>query len=83
VQFTTSKAEWRLTGTDSLVGPGVSIKIHNGATVAAPVIGGTPTPVDTLGAWTARFTGPVPAAGRQVTLESSAGAVQTFTVTVK
>ena len=87
VQFTTSKGEWRLTGTGSVPGPGVSIKIHNGATLAAPVIGGTPTPVDSLGAWTARFTGPAPVVGadgtRKVTLESSAGAVQQFNVTVK
>ncbi len=79
VQFTASKKEWRITGTDSLFGPGVTINVHNGTSVDAggkpngPVIG-TAT-VDTLGAWTVRVTSTIAPTGNpaRVSIESSAG----------
>jgi hypothetical protein len=74
VQYTTSKKEWRVGGDDTLFGPGVTVTVHNGPTLAGPVVGRTT--VDTLGAWLVRPGDPaiVPAAtSPTVSIESSAG----------
>jgi hypothetical protein len=73
VQYTTSKREWRVSGTSSLFGPGVTVTLHNTGALSGPVIG-TPATVDNLGAWQVRTTSTIaPDANRRVSLESSAG----------
>jgi hypothetical protein len=73
VQYTAGKREWRVSGTSSLFGPGVTITVHNGSTLDGPVIG--TQPVDTAGVWPLRTTTSpvVPDATRRVSVESSAG----------
>ena len=47
-QFRT-RGDWRVTGTASIPGPGNTITIHIGSTLAGPVLG--TVPVDATGAW--------------------------------
>jgi hypothetical protein len=47
-QFRT-RGDWRITGTASIPGPGNTITIHIGPTLAGPVLG--TVPVDVAGAW--------------------------------
>jgi hypothetical protein len=83
VQYTRSKGQWRVTGTSSLKGPGVTVTLHNGATVGGPVIG-TPAVVDTLGNWEVRVDAPVNPVPSRASVESSAGGTLTnLAVTVK
>lgn len=73
VLYNTSKREWRIDGTSSVFGPGVTVTVHNGDTLTGPVIG-TPVTVDTAGAWSLRTTSNVaPTANRHISIESSAG----------
>jgi hypothetical protein len=58
VQYTRVKGDWRVTGTSSLHGPGVTVTLHNGSTLAGPKIG-TPAVVDSLGNWEVRVTAAV------------------------
>jgi K319-like protein len=83
VQYSRSKGEWRVTGTSSLKGPGVTVTLHNGSTLAGPKIG-TPAVVDSLGDREVRVDAPVNPAPTRASLESSAGSTLTNeTVSVK
>jgi hypothetical protein len=83
VQYTRSKGQWRVTGTSSLKGPGVTVTLHNGATNAGPVIG-TPAVVDTLGNWEVRVDSPVNPVPSRASVQSSAGgALTNLVVSVK
>jgi methionine-rich copper-binding protein CopC len=87
VQYTRSKTQWDLKGTSTVFGPGVTIIVHSGSTIAGPEI--TRTTVDTLGAWTIRLspsTAPLlPTSNApKVSIESSAGGtLENLAVTVK
>jgi len=48
-QFRTQKRDWRIRGTDTIPGPGNTITIHNGPTLASPILG--TIAVDVAGAW--------------------------------
>jgi hypothetical protein len=76
VQYTRSKGQWRVSGTSSLKGPGVTVTLHNGSTLAGPVIG-TPAVVDTLGNWEVRVDAPVTPVPSRASVESSAGGTLT------
>ena len=54
-QFRIQKRDWRIRGTDTIPGPGNTITIHNGPTLASPILG--TIAVDTLGAWDFRLSG--------------------------
>jgi hypothetical protein len=90
-QYTTSTREWRIEGTSSVVGPGVTINVYNGTTQAgAATPSGTligTADVDALGAWKFRQVVPAtsaPTATRQYSLQSTSGGVAfNQTVTVK
>lgn len=73
VEFRTRDAEWRVSGTSSVAGPGVTVTIHLGNTTAGPVL--ATAVVDALGAWQYREEGVAvqPDATRAITVESSAG----------
>jgi hypothetical protein len=73
VQYTTNKREWRVSGTSSIHGPGVTVTLHNTGALSGPVIG-TPATVDTLGNWEVRVTSTIaPTNPARVSLESSSG----------
>jgi hypothetical protein len=77
---------WRIDGTSSRFGPGInnSVKIHNGSTVAAPVIG--TAPIDALGSFSwvpLKGAAPAPDATQLVTIESTGGGVVTASVSVR
>ena len=73
VQYTTNKREWRVSGTSSITGPGVTVTLHNTGALSGPVIG-TPATVDTLGNWEVRVTSTIaPTNPARVSLESSSG----------
>jgi hypothetical protein len=70
--YNTSKREWRIDGTSSVFGPGVTVTVHNGDTLTGPVIGSAT--VDTAGAWSLRTTSTIaPTTTRRISLESSSG----------
>jgi len=48
-QFRTQKRDWRIRCTDTIPGPGNTITIHNGPTLASPILG--TIAVDVAGAW--------------------------------
>jgi len=48
-QFRTQKRDWRIRGTDTIPGPGNTITIYNGPTLASPILG--TIAVDAVGAW--------------------------------
>jgi hypothetical protein len=73
VQYTASKREWRVSGTSSVNGPGVTVTLHNTGALSGPVIG-TPATVDNLGNWQVRVTSTIaPTNPARVSLESSSG----------
>jgi hypothetical protein len=77
VDYTRSKREWRVSGTSSIAGPGVTVTLHNRGAVSGPVIG-TPATVDNLGNWEVRVTSNIaPANPARVSLESSSGGTLT------
>jgi hypothetical protein len=72
VEYRTSKREWRINGTSSVVGPGVTITIYLGPTASGTVLASPQ--VDTLGAWQFRNTGPAPSTTNpRISLKSSSG----------
>jgi hypothetical protein len=72
-QYTASKREWRVSGTSSISGPGVTVTLHNTGALSGPVIG-TPATVDSLGNWQVRVTSTIaPTNPARVSLESSSG----------
>jgi K319-like protein len=73
VDYTRSKREWRVAGTSSISGPGVTVTLHNTGALSGPVIG-TPATVDALGNWEVRVTSDIaPVNPARVSLESSSG----------
>lgn len=70
-EFRTSKGEWRVTGTSSVVGASVTVVI--GATLDGPVLG--TAAVDVTGVWTLRLrNSPLfPDASRTISIKSSGG----------
>jgi len=72
VLYTASKGDWRIEGTSSVPGPGVTVTVHNGADLSGPVIS-TPVNVDVTGNWSVRGAGPAPTAIRRISIESSGG----------
>jgi hypothetical protein len=84
VDYVASKKRWRIDGSSNVFGPGInnSVRVHNGATATAPVIG--IVPIDALGAFTFdSTTAPPPDATQLVTLESTGGGVLTTRVAFK
>jgi hypothetical protein len=77
VQF--RRGEWRIDGTSTVAGPGVTVKITVAGTGQLVAIAG----VDTLGAFRYRGNGPTVANGARVNLESSSGGTLTVPVTVR
>jgi hypothetical protein len=71
-QFRT-RGDWRIRGTSTIPGPGNTITIHNGPTLAGPVIG--TIAVDAAGAWdfSLKGTNIVPDASRTISIESTKG----------
>ena len=71
-QFRT-RGDWRITGTNSIFGPGNTVTIHLGPTLAGPVLG--TIPVDNLGAWDFVLKGVStrPDATNTISLESTKG----------
>ncbi|MFL5299194.1 MAG: Ig-like domain-containing protein [Anaeromyxobacteraceae bacterium] len=82
--YTAKSGRWRADGTSNLFGPTItnSVRIHNGPTVASPVI--ATVPISALGAftWDSGNKGPAPDASRIVTFESTGGGVVTIALTV-
>jgi hypothetical protein len=73
IEFRTSKSEWRIVGTASVV-TGNVITVRLGNTLTGPVLG--TASVDALGAWSLRLAnGPQPPASRTVSISSSRGGV--------
>jgi hypothetical protein len=73
IEFRTSKAEWRIQGTASVV-TGNVITIWLGNTLTGTKLG--TASVDALGAWSLRLAnGPQPPASRTISIESSRGGV--------
>jgi hypothetical protein len=73
-EFRTGTSAWRIDGTDTIFGPGVSVTIYLGPTPeGAPLASNVP--VDTLGAWTFRESGSAATPGGQtsITVVSSGG----------
>jgi hypothetical protein len=85
LQYIRNKAQWRIDGTSNTFGPGINnqVLIHNGPTIASPVIG--TAQIDALGAftWTSPRPSPAPDVTQLVTLESTGGGVLTAPVTLK
>jgi hypothetical protein len=84
VEYIVSKKRWRISGSSNVFGPGLNnkVRIHNGPTATAPVIG--IVPIDALGAFTFdTTTAPPPDATQLVTLDSSGGGVLTTRVAFK
>jgi len=75
-QFRTGKRDWRIRGTDTIAGPGNTITIHIGPTLAGPILG--TIAVDVAGAWDFRISGSniAPDATRTISVESSKGGVR-------
>jgi Big-like domain-containing protein len=73
--FRISTAEWRVEGTTSVTS-GATITIHNGSTLAAPVL--ATVVADAAGVWRFRQTGSAtpPDLSRRVSVESSGGATR-------
>jgi hypothetical protein len=71
-QFRT-RGDWRIRGTSSIPGPGNTITIHNGPTLAGPVIG--TIAVDATGAWdfSLKGTNIRPDATNTISVESTKG----------
>jgi Bacterial Ig domain len=71
-QFRT-RGDWRIRGTSSIAGPGNTITIHNGPTLAGPVIG--TIAVDATGAWdfSLKGTNIRPDATNTISVESTKG----------
>jgi hypothetical protein len=71
-QFRT-RGDGRIRGTSTIPGPGNTITIHNGPTLAGPVIG--TIAVDAAGAWdfSLKGTNIVPDASRTISIESTKG----------
>jgi hypothetical protein len=66
-EFRISGSEWRIDGTDTIFGPGVSVTIYLGPTpTGAPLA--TNVPVDTLGAWSFREKNSAATPGGQTTI---------------
>lgn len=66
--------EWRIAGTAALVGPGNTITVRNGSTLASPIIG--TAEVDALGEWSVRLRpGPNLNGANRISVVSSLGAV--------
>jgi len=72
VEFRTTKNEWRVDGTATVVTANV-VTIYAGSTVGGPVIG--TAMVDALGAWTFRERNSPSPASATISVESSAGGV--------
>ncbi len=73
IEFRTSKSEWRIVGTASVV-TGNVITVRLGSTLTGPVL--ETASVDALGAWSLRLAnGPQPPASRTVSLSSSRSGV--------
>ncbi|MBP1156684.1 MULTISPECIES: IPT/TIG domain protein [unclassified Paenibacillus] len=72
-EFRTREAEWRITGTSNVSGPGVRITIHLGNNSNGPVL--AQVDVDALGQWEYRIEGATmqPDATRSITIQSSSG----------
>jgi hypothetical protein len=75
-QFRTQKRDWRITGTNTIPGPGNTITIHNGPTLASPVLG--TIAVDAAGGWDFVLKGSsiAPDATRTISVESTKGGVR-------
>lgn len=80
-QYTRSSGEWRVRGTALIAGQGNQAYIYRGSTCP---VGGTPTnsnllaitPVDALGSWEYRGSGPVATTGQRVSVCTLGGARQ-------
>ncbi|SOC11250.1 hypothetical protein SAMN05880501_106111 [Ureibacillus xyleni] len=74
-EYRTGDSEWRIVGTTSISGPGVTITIHVGNTVNGPIL--AQVEVDALGSWEYRVEpSPVaPDATRAISIQSSSGGV--------
>jgi len=70
-QYTNGKREWRVEGTSSVAGPGVTVTVHRGSTLTGEVIG--KADVDTLGVWRVRVAKSAVAADTTVSIESTGG----------
>jgi Big-like domain-containing protein len=75
-QFRTSKRDWRIRGTDTIAGPGNTITIHIGPTLAGPVLG--TIAVDAAGGWdfVQKGSSRSPDATNTVSVESTKGGVR-------
>jgi hypothetical protein len=75
-QFRTGKRDWRIRGTNTIPGPGNTITIHIGPTLAGPVLG--TIAVDAAGGWdfVQRGSSRSPDATNTVSVESSKGGVR-------
>jgi hypothetical protein len=75
-QFRTGKRDWRIRGTDTIPGPGNTITIHIGPTLAGPVLG--TIAVDAAGGWdfVQKGSSRSPDATNTVSVESSKGGVR-------
>jgi hypothetical protein len=84
-EFRISGTEWRIEGTDTIFGPGVSVTIYLGPTAeGAPLV--TNVPVDTLGAWSFRQkpSNATPRGQTTITVVSSGGdEVRGFQLTIR
>lgn len=66
-EYRTGTSAWRIDGTDTIFGPGVSVTIYLGPTPeGAPLASNVP--VDTLGAWAFRESGSAATPGGQTTI---------------
>jgi hypothetical protein len=66
-QYRIGGSEWRIDGTDTIVGPGISVTIYIGPTATGAPLASN-VPVDTLGAWSFREKGSNATPGDQVTV---------------
>jgi hypothetical protein len=84
-EFRISGSEWRIDGTDTIFGPGVSVTIYLGPTAqGAPLASNVP--VDTLGAWSFREkpSNATPGGQTTITVVSSGGdEVRGFPLTIR
>jgi Big-like domain-containing protein len=83
-QYTVKSGRWRCDGTSNLFGATITntVRIHNGPTVASPVL--ATVPISALGAftWDSGNKGPAPDGTRVVTFESTGGGVVTIALTL-
>ena len=75
IEFRTQTAQWRIEGTSSITGPGVTMTIFLGNTNSGTVL--AEAEVDALGQWEYRESGTIiqPDASRVVTIQSSSGGI--------